>query len=440
MGKTDNKKGFGGKKKSYSTGGTGGAAAGKKHQKLQQKRANKKQQKKTRNDTHPDQEDDDMTGVSKSFVFRRGDCNKMIKQLVVDFRKVMEPNTAAKLKEMPTNTTKDFVNVASIYGVTHLVTFSNTDIGSYMSVGKSPKGPTITFKIAEYSLMADVNKAKLRPSSLGTAEYMTAPLVVLNNFSKGSPHIEMMSTLLQNLFPSINVLTLQLSKCKRIVLFNFDKETNMVEFRHYKIKVAETGISKSVKRVIQSRMPDVSNMGDISDYILGGTGESESDYEDANDGKIDIDSKFLDTKRKKTIQSNQKAIKLEEIGPRMSLDLVKVEDDLFKGGILYHKYVSKSEREIDELHVKKQDEMIEKQRRIDEQNKNVEAKKKASDEKMKKKKDKQLKRFANEANDDDDDDEEWYRKEVGEEPDESFKSGIGANRRTKRPFKKPRNN
>ncbi|EFA75827.1 brix domain-containing protein [Heterostelium album PN500] len=407
------------------------------------KKGGKKSKKEVNNNSSTLENEEEDQGVSKSFVFRRGDCNKLVKQLVQDFRKVMEPNTAAKLKETPTNSTKDFVNVASLYGVTHLVAFSNTDIGTYVSIGKTPKGPTITFKVNQYSLVADVTKAKIKSSTASSLDYLTAPLVVLNNFTKGVPHLEMMSTMLQGLFPSINVLTLQLAKCKRIVLFNYNKEDGTVEFRHYKIRVAETGISKSIKRVIQSKVPDISKLDDISDYVLGGTGESESDYEDANEGKIDIDSKFLDTKSKKTIQSNQKAIKLEEIGPRMTLDLIKVEDDLFKGGVLYHKFVSKTEQEIEELNIKKQDEKIEKQRRIDEQNKNVEDKKKKDEEKKKRKYNqdkKNIKKFANEDDGEEDDDEEWYRQEVGEEPDETFKSGLrnGRDRRAPRNFKKQR--
>ena len=39
----------------------------------------------------------------------------------------------------------------------------------------------------------------------------------------------------------------------------------------------------------------------------------------------------------------QSAVKLSEIGPRMTLELFKVEKDVCEGDILYHKFVTKSE-------------------------------------------------------------------------------------------------
>eukprot|EP01133_Synstelium_polycarpum_P004300 gene4300-5023_t len=393
------------------------------------KKDNKKDKRSKKDEEIEEEEvDEGAVPISKSFVYKRGVCNKFIKDLVIDFRRVMEPNTATKLQESTNNTTKDFVNVASIYGVTHLVPFSNTDIGSYMSVGKLPHGPTLNFKIEGFSLAADVNKAKLKPSTLSPAEFMSAPLVVLNNFAKGTPHIEMMSTVLQGLFPAINIMTLKLNRCKRLVLFNLDKVTGMVEFRHYKIKIAEVGISKSVKRVIQSRVNDLSNLEDISQYILDGLGESESDFEDA-DGRIEIDPKLL---RRKATSSNQKAIKLEEIGPRMTLDLIRVEEDLFKGTILHHKFVAKTEEEKRAMAIRRQENNIEKERRKKMQQENVD-KKKQDDEKKKKRK--MRKEDENEAVSDDDD-AEWYRKEVGEEPDSTFTEFTQRPKGMKKRFKK----
>ena len=70
----------------------------------------------------------------------------------------MYPYTASKLKENKRNTLKDFISVAGIYGVTHMLVFSQTEKSSYLRIIKNPKGPTITFKIDQYSLARDVIK------------------------------------------------------------------------------------------------------------------------------------------------------------------------------------------------------------------------------------------------------------------------------------------
>jgi len=68
----------------------------------------------------------------------------------------MYPYTALKLKEQKKNTLKDFIGVAGQFGVTHMIVFSQTEKACYLRLIKNTKGPTITFKIDEYSLARDV--------------------------------------------------------------------------------------------------------------------------------------------------------------------------------------------------------------------------------------------------------------------------------------------
>ena len=70
----------------------------------------------------------------------------------------MYPYTASKLKESKKNSIKDFINVAGVFGVTHMVLFSQTEKSTYMRLIKNPRGPTVTFKVDEYSLAKDVIK------------------------------------------------------------------------------------------------------------------------------------------------------------------------------------------------------------------------------------------------------------------------------------------
>lgn len=68
----------------------------------------------------------------------------------------MYPFTALNLKESKKNSLKDFLGAAGIYGVSHMLILTQTEVGNYLRLIKNPKGPTITLEVDEYSLSKDV--------------------------------------------------------------------------------------------------------------------------------------------------------------------------------------------------------------------------------------------------------------------------------------------
>ncbi|KAJ3188859.1 hypothetical protein HDU85_004573 [Gaertneriomyces sp. JEL0708] len=280
--------------------------------------------------------------VPKSFVIRSGVVGKSLAQLVKDVRKVMEPNTASKLKERKGNKLKDFVHVAAQLSVTHLMIFSKTDSGTNLRICRLPRGPTLTFRIASYALSTDVLALQARPRSPGS-EFRTAPLVVLNNFGGDEKHIKLVATMFQNLFPPIQVQTMRLAEARRVVLFNYNSATNEIEFRHYTITVKVTGVSKSVKTLIQTDIPDLARYDDISDYILRGAFASESDVEDAGESTVTLSQNYVGRGNRR---SEQRAIRLVEMGPRIQMSLLKIQAGLCDGEVLHHSIVQKTAAEI----------------------------------------------------------------------------------------------
>lgn len=59
-----------------------------------------------------------------------------------------------------------------------------------------------------------------------------------------------------------------LDSCRRVVLLMYQRETDTILFRHYAVDTSPVGLNKSVKRVIQRRVQDLSDYHDISDYVL----------------------------------------------------------------------------------------------------------------------------------------------------------------------------
>jgi ribosome biogenesis protein SSF1/2 len=421
----------------------------------------------------------------KSFIFKRGKVGQTVKTLVEDMRLVMSPNTAVNLKEQEKNSIKDFVNVSGQLGITQFFVFSATEVGTYMRLLRIPAGPSLTFRVMNYSLMSDIHKLQSRPKSVSAEIKQCAPILILNNFSGEENHVKIMASAFQNAFPALNVHTMKLKDAKRVVLIHYDKTDSTIEFRHYLISTTQLGLQKSVKRILQRKVSDLGDMDDISEYILSQTGATESDAEDManDDAQVDLPDTLNTTsrnRRKKAARAAaatsaasaengedgndvsvaaagterklvQSAVRLSEVGPRMQLKLLKVEEGLNEGMVLYHALKTKTEKEIEALERKRARAAAAKEQRRREQEERVARKKglpigndgeeaddDGSDEEASSSRPKKRSKVTFEDHEDYNyerapeeviqrpDDVEWYRQEVGEEPTEEEKRLLRA--------------
>ena len=294
-----------------------------------------------------------LSNVPRSIVAKTSKVAPMVSHLVKDIRKMMGPYTAAHLKERAYNRMKDFAGMASSLGVSHLLMLSQTEKNIVLRVAKSMTGPTVHFRVKEYSLAKQIKAMQKRPAENALA-FTTPPLVVLNNFGSaeaadGMQHVRLMRIMLQNMLPAIDVKTVKLRECRRVVLFNYRKEDGMVELRHYAIKAQPVGISKSVKKIIQNKIPNLGGLTDISEFVrdgkMGDTTGAASDSEAEDVGaRVTLAEKYRGRGNGATQQS---AMKLTELGPRMTLELFKCERGVGEGDILYHKFQHKTPEEAD---------------------------------------------------------------------------------------------
>lgn len=115
----------------------------------------------------------------KSMVIRMGagEVGPSVSQLVRDVRRMMEPDTAARLKERRNNRLRDYVTMCGPLGVSHMLLFSKSEAGNTnMRLAIAPRGPTLHFHVESYSLCKDVMKALKHPVG-GGKEYTSPPLV-----------------------------------------------------------------------------------------------------------------------------------------------------------------------------------------------------------------------------------------------------------------------
>ncbi|KAJ6500458.1 Brix domain-containing protein [Mycena sanguinolenta] len=341
-------------------------------------------------------------GVPKSFIIKHGVVGHSIAQLVRDLRKVMEPNTASRLKERSRNKLKDYLTMAPALGVTHLLALTLTPIAPSLRIVRLSNGPTLSFRVERYSLMKDILNTAKRPRNLGM-EYLSPPLLVLASFPPAGPntppHLTLLMKSFQSLFPPLAPHTLPLASARRVVLVAYSPERGTVDVRHYVISVRPYGVSKRVRRVLEgpssaSRAAGVLDLGnekDVADFLLRKRGEpgpdGEAGYESAASSGaesvagdeadvVDLADDYVGRGNKK---GQRRAVRLDEVGPRLELKLVKITEGVpgKEGSVIYHEFVKKSKKEVASLqaeHAAK--EKLRKERRA-EQERNV-ARKKAA--------------------------------------------------------------
>ncbi|KAI1616689.1 purinergic receptor P2Y, G protein-coupled, 11 [Exophiala viscosa] len=359
----------------------------------------------------------------KSMVIRMGagDIGPSVTQLARDFRTVMEPDTASRLKERRANKLKDYTAMAGPLGVTHLFLFSRSKTGNvHLRVALAPRGPTLTFRLERYALCKDIAKAQKHPRGGGN-EYLNAPLLVMNNFvtqNSGDANADpikkqlesLTTTVFQSMFPPINPQTTTLNSIKRILLLNRETQadgTYIVSLRHYAITMRRTGVSKRVRRFDPSEqrhrekktgaLPNLGKLDDVADYILD---PAAGGYTSASETELDTDAEVEVTQtttqrvlsrrdqqrqqdgekgsKKETDESSnveKRAVKLVELGPRMRMRLVKVEEGVCEGRVMWNEFVTKTKAEEKELEQKWDQRRKEKEARKQEQKANVERKK-----------------------------------------------------------------
>eukprot|EP00823_Brevimastigomonas_motovehiculus_P006823 TRINITY_DN57_c0_g1_i2.p1 TRINITY_DN57_c0_g1~~TRINITY_DN57_c0_g1_i2.p1 ORF type:complete len:430 (-),score=89.00 TRINITY_DN57_c0_g1_i2:341-1630(-) len=360
----------------------------------------------------------------KSFVFKRGKTGRSVQQLVHDMREVMQPNCAIKLKESKKNQLKDFLSVAPTLGVSHFLVFTQTPMGTYMRLARIPHGPTLLFRVMEYSLMKDVINIQKKPHSPGV-EFKYSPLVILNNFSanltSGNDHVRLMSTMFTNMFPPIDVKSVKLNSCRRALLLNRevgDKGEEIITMRHYFIHASPVGLNRPIKKLIKGKIPNLHALKEISDYVdrgAGGAESSDSEAEDTPETRIDLPQSLPGRGNRKAQKS---AIRVKELGPRLKLQLIKVEEEFCGGKVLFHQYVHKSKEEVKQLTEKKAVLLSQKEQRKKEQEANIERKTKKSDKEQEEEDTKEEASEQNELlNDDDDDDEDSHEIEEHDHDD-----------------------
>jgi ribosome biogenesis protein SSF1/2 len=181
----------------------------------------------------------------------------------------------------------------------------------------------------------------------------------------------------RSLFPQVAPQSTPLGSVKRVLLLNREPEsdsangTYTITLRHYAITTRMVGLSKAIKRinaaekVSRKKVPNLGQLEDVSQYVLDHT---TANYTSASESEADTDAEVevlnprtrtlhyrdklekIQAQGKRTRSDGKPAVEkrgivLSEIGPRMRLRLIKVEENLCEGKIMWHEFVQKTHEE-----------------------------------------------------------------------------------------------
>jgi len=176
----------------------------------------------------------------------------------------------------------------------------------------------------------------------------------------------------QTLFPPLAPRKIALSSARRVVLVAYNAERGTIDWRHYRITVKPYGVSRRVRRALQlggtsggggggggDAVIDLGNEKDVADYVLrahggprssasasvgGGGGGYETAASEmssaAEDEAEDVVSLAEDYVGRNNRKGQKRAVRLDEIGPRMEIRLVKITEGVpgREGVVIYHEF------------------------------------------------------------------------------------------------------
>ena len=127
---------------------------------------------------------------------------------------------------------------------------------------------------------------------------------------------------------------MNLSNLRRCVCLNYNPETKLIDFRHYAIKVVPVGLSRSVKKLVQAKIPNLARCQDFSDFMTKPT-LSESEAEDDPASHVTLPQKLSS---RGNHEKNTSAIRLYELGPRLTMQVQNKKKKKYISSSINHKF------------------------------------------------------------------------------------------------------
>lgn len=119
-----------------------------------------------------------------------------------------------------------------------------------------------------------------------------------------------------------------------------EEPSDIIDLRHFSISTKPIGLPRTVRKTAakSSALPNLGKLEDVAEFVLNGNDyDSASEVED--DDKVEIRTQSV---KQESSGTQQRGIRLTEIGPRLRLELVKIKEGMCDGKVLYHRYIHKT--------------------------------------------------------------------------------------------------
>ena len=107
-------------------------------------------------------------------------------------------------------------------------------------------------------------------------------MLIMNGFGNREENdpLKLSSLMIQSLFPPIKVQSMNLSTCKRVVMFNVTESGKdgdgeegstagpVIEFRHYGVSARQRSVNRGIKKLVNNqKVPNLAKYKNIQDFI-----------------------------------------------------------------------------------------------------------------------------------------------------------------------------
>ncbi|KNH04728.1 peter pan protein [Perkinsela sp. CCAP 1560/4] len=280
----------------------------------------------------------------RNAVLHNGSANSLVEKLIVDWRKTLLPcapysyHSSHKIHKKLN--LKNLNKLIKDGNLSHLHIFHVGEFGVTMRIARSPNGPTLYFRVESFTLVRDVIKFQHRHHGGDHKLFTQPPIIVLNQFSfsdkkahsEDSMAIQIAGEMLRSM---IDVATKEnvshMGKYGRILFFSRvstgdslkDGTNILIEVRHY------TVLGRSASKKTQL-IEDLSK-GTISSSLLKKISQGGDGSQCCEDLVRDLDG------NRDVLKSadDESKIQLVEIGPRLTLRLLRIEQGLCGGTAIW---------------------------------------------------------------------------------------------------------
>ena len=219
----------------------------------------------------------------------------------------------------------------------------------HVHLSRLPAGPSFDLKVDKFSLMSDIRRLLESGGGIGLSKQdeQFAPVAILNGFKNATASNEFVALLceaIKGLIPPIDISKINTKTCRRVVLFNYNADSNKLSIRHYRVKIDSASSSSTtessssacaaiLKSRKSSKIPNLGKLVSLADLIKT---TSTPDATSTNSGGEDEENCLVEIYGKKSSTKKSKAqLKLVEIGPRLECTLSRVFSGVEEGTVLF---------------------------------------------------------------------------------------------------------